>query len=302
MRIAYLVLAYKDAGFLKREVDALSTENCTFFIHIDLKSDIEEFSAIKGRNIVFIDRRIPVFWAEFSGVEAALELMRQAMEDANEYDYFILLSGSEYPLRSNRYIESFLERNRGTEFMSLVKMPNEAAGKPLWKINRIRVQSNRPARRFAMRVLAKIGLAQRDYRKYLGGLEPYSGDTWWALSREACAYILQFVERNKQVSEYFRSVFVPEESFFHTILGNSRFSSRLSRNFVYEDWSALGEHPAMVGERHMALFEGPGPIVFGDVYGTSEMLFARKFCDATIGLLDRLEKVRDVKDRIAERR
>src|SRR5262249_11139581 len=158
--------------------------------------------------------------------------------------YFVLLSGSEYPLRSRSYIDEFLEENRGLEFINMLKMP--APGKPISRINILRPQSNRPVRRFAMRAFAKLGLARRDYRKYLGSLEPYSGITWWALTRDACRYILQFVACNQHVVDYFQDVFAPEETFFHTILGNSAFRSRIGRSFLYEDWSIPGGHPAMI--------------------------------------------------------
>jgi len=52
--------------------------------------------------------------------------------------------------------------------MNLVKMP--APGYPLSKINTLTYPSDMPVRRFAARALAKLGLAQRDYRKYLKGL------------------------------------------------------------------------------------------------------------------------------------
>ena len=83
----------------------------------------------------------------------------------------------------------------------MVKMP--APGKPISRINTLRPPSDKPLRRFAARALAKLGLAQRDYRKYLGGLEPYSGHTWWALTRDACSYILEFVERNQPCGGFF---------------------------------------------------------------------------------------------------
>lgn len=113
VKIAYLVFAYQNPQLLKRTIDRLSFENCTFFIHIDKKYDIDAFSPIRAANVVFSDRRIPVYWAEYSGVQAILLLLRQAMNDPQHYDYFILLSGSEYPLRSCRYIRRFLGRESG---------------------------------------------------------------------------------------------------------------------------------------------------------------------------------------------
>jgi hypothetical protein len=289
MNAAYLVFAYKNPKLLERVIGRLSSENCAFFIHIDKKVAIEEFSSIQGENVFFSEERLPVYWAEFSGIQAILLLLRQALRGPQSYDYFVLLSGSEYPVRSSRYIHKFLEENRGQEFMNIVKMPNEAAGKPISRINTLRIQSSKPYRRFATRVMAKMGLAQRDYKKYLGNLEPYAGNTWWALSKDACKYIVEFVERNPRVEEFFQNVFAPEETFFHTILGNSPFRPRIRRNLVYEDWSTQGAHPAMVDDQHVRFFEAREKVEINDVYGSGELVFARKFSDDGLDLLERID-------------
>src|SRR5438094_6613842 len=164
----------------------LSSEGCAFFVHIDRKSSIDQFYGIRGENVFFSEQRIPVYWAEFSGVDAILLLIRQALRRPERYDYFVLLSGSEYPLKSGRNIHTFLQANQGLEFISLLRMPS--LGKPISRINTLRLESHKPVRRLTWRVLAKLGVAERDYRQYLGGLEPYSGVTWWTLSRNACEY------------------------------------------------------------------------------------------------------------------
>lgn len=287
MKIAYLVFGYKNPWLIERVITKLSTEDCAFFIHIDQKSSMEGFSRIRGGNVFFAEERIPVYWAEFSGIEAILLLLRQALANSQHYERFVLLSGSDYPLRSAGYIHTFLEKNRGSEFMSIVKVP--APGKPLSRINTLRLPSSKPLGRFAVRVLAKMGLAQRDYRKYLGNLEAYAGNTWWALTRDACQYISEFVGHNQHVVEYFQNVFAPEESFFHTILGNSAFKSRIRKNLLYEDWSAQGAHPAMINERHIAFFEAHERVSVSDVFGDGEFLFARKFSDDSLKLLERID-------------
>jgi len=303
MKVAYLVLAHKNPRLLKKAIEALASKHSGFFVHIDQKSDFAPFCPIRSSaNVVFLDNRIPVYWGEFSGVEAELLLIRRALEDRQAYDYFVLLGGADYPLRSPQYIRKFLERRRGLEFMNLVKVPNEMAGKPISRIQTVVVQSRYPMRRLAVRALAKLGLAQREYKKYLGNLEPYSGSTWWALSRDACQYLLEFIERNPHVSEFFRNVFAPDESFFPTILGSSRFASRIRRNLLYEDWSRRGAHPALIEERHVAFLEKQERICLRDVYGSGEVLFARKFSDENLELLNRIDDMiarRDKQWRIA---
>jgi hypothetical protein len=291
MRIAYLIFAYRNPRLIERTIARLSSEDCAFFIHIDEKSNLSEFSGITGKNVFFSEKRIPVFWAEFSGVQAILLLLREALEKSPPYDYFVLLSGSEYPLRSGEYIRTFFEKNAGLEFISLTKMPNQAAGKPISRISTLRISSQKPIRRFAARALARLGLAERDYKKYFGGLEPFSGNAWWALTRDASQYILDFVERNQRLKKYFENVIAPEESLFHTILGNAAFGSRTRINLVYEDWSALGCRPAAIDDQHIALFERQEKICVEDLYGSGEVLFARKFSDDNPTLLERIDEM-----------
>ena len=109
MKIAYLMLVHRNPRLLKRAIGMLSSEDCAFFIHIDRKANIREFSGIDGDNVFFSGQRIPVYWGEFSQVEATMLLIRQALVGYPAYDYFVLLHGSDYPLRSSRYIQRFLE-------------------------------------------------------------------------------------------------------------------------------------------------------------------------------------------------
>jgi hypothetical protein len=288
MKIAYLVFAYRNPQLIKKMVEKLSSENSGFFLHIDAKSHLRDFTDIHGHNVFFPEQRIPVYWGEFSGVRAITLLIHQALERKENYDYFFLLSGSEYPIRSRQYIERYLEKNYGLEFIRLIKAP--APGKPLSRFSTVRYESDKPVRRLAFRALDKIGLAQRDYLKHLEGLEPYSGRTWWTLTRAACEFALQFAGRHPQIPKFFMDTFAPEESFFHTILGNSEFASRACGNLVYEDWSRGGAHPEMIDERHASLFESQSR-VFDTYEGSSELLFARKFSDENLTLLPRIDRM-----------
>ena len=289
MKIAYLVIAHKNPLLLRRVIDALSSEDCAFLIHIDRKSRLEDFSGISGENVYFSKERIPVYWGEFSQVQAVVLLVRQALESPQSFDYFVLMQGSDYPLRSGTYIQNFLKENRGLEFMDLVKMP--APGKPLSRINTIRYPSNKPIRRFAARVLARLGLAQRDCGKYLNGLEPYSGSACWTLSRGACQYVLDFMDRNPQVEKFFENTPAADEAMFHTILGNSAFRSRIRKSLVYADWSADGSHPEMIARQHIKRFDAQEKVWLNDVYGSGEALFARKFSDENLALLEQIDEM-----------
>ena len=112
MKIAYLIFAYKNPKLMARIIESLSCEDASFFIHIDRKSDFKQFSSIKGPNVFFTQKRLPVYWGEFSGNEAILILIREALAHPKIHDYFVLLSGSEYPLQTKEYIHQFFEVKR----------------------------------------------------------------------------------------------------------------------------------------------------------------------------------------------
>jgi hypothetical protein len=295
MRIAYLVFGYKNPSLLARQVSTLHEAEHNFFVHIDRKHRIEPFiKRLRGRHIHFLEPRLPVYWAEFSGVEATLALMRHAIAASTVFDYCVLLSGSEYPLQSGRYIANYLRANAPGEFISMTRVP--APGKPLERIETYRPQSSRPMARFLAKAKAKVGWAQRDHREYFGELTPYSGITWWALSRQACEYVLTFTDRNPRFVEFFRDMFAPEESYIHTILGNSELASNVRRNLVYEDWSREGAHPEAIDERHLAFFESQYAVSVESVYGPGELLFARKFSDENLQLVDRVDRMIESKE------
>jgi len=131
MKIAYLVLAHTNPRLLARTIQRLSSEDVRFYIHVDRKADQSLFESIRGENVLFCESRVRVYWGDFSQVEAILVLLRTAMGNWDP-DYCVLISGSDYPLRSGRYIQRFLEENTGSEFINLIKVP--APGKPLSRV------------------------------------------------------------------------------------------------------------------------------------------------------------------------
>lgn len=293
MKIAYLLLAHNNPAHLQRLISALSTHSSSFFIHVDKKSKIDPFQALKGNNIHFVQERVPVYWGDFSQVEAMLILLRSALAHRGRFDRFVLLSGADYPLRSASAMQRFFEDNPKREYLNLVAMPSEAVGKSLSRLTTYTVRpGNTLISKAIQKVLMMAGVVPRarDYKAYLGDLAPYAGSTWWALSREACEFILRFVTLQTPVVDFFKNTLCPDESLFQTILGNSHFKPNIARNLTYTDWSAGGASPAGITEQHLALFQATSSFAPDDTYGAGEMLFARKFTDASADVVARLDQ------------
>jgi hypothetical protein len=284
MKIAYLIITHRNPRLLGRFIDHLSGEESSFFIHLDAKANISEFAGIEGPNVHFT-RRVPVYWGEFSQVTASLILIEAALACTPSPDYLMLLTGSEFPLRSREYIHRFLERQQGREFITMAKTPSP--GKPLERVNTIRFPRKRPILRFVFRALAKLGLASRDYRKYFDGLEPYSGVGWWALTNEACRYVLDFAKRDQAIAKFYQHTHASDEAYIHTILGNSPYRAKAQRCFLLEDWSGCVHHPRPIDEEHLRYFESQPEVIVSDGDGTTEVLFARKYSDERFDLVEK---------------
>jgi hypothetical protein len=296
VNIAYLISAHNNPAHLKRLIAALQAPNTRIFVHIDRKSDFAAFQHLVGPDVTFCADRVAVYWGEYSQIDATLVLLRSALHAPMKFDYFVFLSGTDYPVRSQGYIEDFFVRHAGQEFINIISMPSVELKKPLTRLTQYRVPTGSTMwflRRVIRRVLitAHVMSGLRDFRSTFQELKPYAGSQWWALSQSACMYIFQFIGQRPEVVKYFHNTWFPDEMFFQTILGNSAFSGRITHNVTFTDWSAGGAHPAPIDERHLALFAAPEPLRVHDAYGNGESLFARKFSDRQATLIDALDKI-----------
>lgn len=293
MTVAYLVLAHTAPAHLGRLIAALSSESSSIFVHVDRKSDLDTFRHLAGPNVEFTRERVRVEWGDFSQVEAILVLLRAGFADPRHFDRFVLISGVDYPLRSASYIERFFALRPEWEFMDLLSMPNDAAGKPITRLTTYQPRPRHgrlgePWWRLLMGISRRVH--RRNYRARLRGLTPYAGSTWWAVSRDACAHILMFTRDHAAIVRFFRHVVNPDESYFQTILGNSPFRSNVRKKLTYTDWSGGRANPGIITEAHvemLAALDRRAP----NTPDADEWLFARKFADGDdriVALLDRL--------------
>jgi hypothetical protein len=297
MTLAFLVLAHADPEHLARLIAALREDWTRFYVHIDRKADMKAFETVRRLpQTRFIEDRVDACWGGFSLVQATLNLMAAAMRDAPAADRFLLISGSDYPIRSNRALRAYLEAS-DREHISLLEMPTPDGRKPLSRLEMFQFEGAR-GRPMPKRVLLHQTnrllerYYKRDYRRALGSIKPYASSQWWALSRDAVGHILDFVRANPRLVRFYKHTLIPDEMFFHTILGNSPFRAKAARNLTYADWSqGLKRNPLPITPAHVARFADPG---FGldDIEGVGPCFFARKFSSRDHELLDGIDEIR----------
>lgn len=235
MTVGYIILAHALPGHVVRLVNRLQSHDARFFVHVDRRAPTPVMAEIEqklgGLENVRLLPRHRVRWARFSQVEATLEGVKALLQESEEIEYGVLLTGQDYPLRPAGVIERTLREADGRSFMEYWP----ATGRWRERVDRLHWHGTILGRR--VRVPNRI-FPVSIRRPVPGGLEPFAGRTHWCLSRECLRYIAEFMERNPDVTRAFRWRSHPDEAFFHTILMNSPLAARIvSDDLRYIDWS-----------------------------------------------------------------
>ena len=283
------------------------------------KIDASPFLALLGerKNVHFVQDRVIANWMGFSLVEATLRLLRDAVVQG--FDYCVLLSGADYPIKSSQYLFDFFGKAE-KEFIAFWRL----ADRPSWmhKVQYyyavdtipIRDYSNNREPVYWRRLFWGRFFRYRKYmpkRKFLNGLVPFGGPDWWSLSHGCASFILKYVADNPRYKRFYKFSSSPGEMFFQTIILNSEWAERVENrnnylawsssrlpnepglekdmlpdeafNFRYVDWSGelsgAREKPAVLDERDW------------EAISSSTSHFARKFDDVrSAALLERIDR------------
>lgn len=249
-RIAYLILAHANPRHLGRLAARLATPRSACFVHVDARRPLAPFAATLPAGATLVAPRIAVRWGGWGMVEATLALLRQGLAHPAGFERFVLLSGTDYPLHEPAAIEAFFARHEAGEFIEL--LPFGPGGKPLDRLTRYRPEEPLPlARARRLLELARLLPQGRDYRPAFGGLVPHGGSQWWALSRPAAAHLLAFHRERPALAHFLAGTACADETYFHTILGNSGFAPAIRPTLTYADWRGPGASPAWLGAGHL---------------------------------------------------
>lgn len=273
MLINYLILAHSNLQQVDLMINVLTTPNTHFYIHIDKKIELKEikiYSFYHHKNVNFIKKRISLNWGCFSIVEATINLLKSAIK-AHTEGYFVLLSGTDFPIQSNTKIHSFLADNYGTEFITCAPLPYENwHNGGLDRIQFYWLGDILPTE--ISQTFYKFQIQNGLKRPFFEDFSPFGGSQWWCLTAECVKYVLQFIHFNPILLDFFNHAFIPDELFFHTIIMNSPFSEKVANdNLKHIIFNKSQSHPKTF---RMEDFES---LIQAD------KLWARKF-DATLDI------------------
>ena len=284
MRHAFLICAHNNFEILKRLIVQLDYPSFDCFVHIDRKVGKiypEEFTKLaKNSKVIFLSDRINVKWGCVSQINATFSLLEKAMETDN-YDYLHLISGVDFPIKSNKYIYNFFKKNAGHEFVGFAKWTPMMDYKmgiyhffsyDLQKKCRMIYHLNR----WIEWAQKKIGI------KYYSDTKKLSkGCNWWSITGDFARELLQ--NKNKLLKD-FKYSHCGDEIFLHTFIRNHP----VFRKRIYNE---IDEY---AGCLRLVDWERGHPYVWKkgnfDEIMSSEALFARKFDSSDMDIISLIQK------------
>jgi hypothetical protein len=280
-RLAFFILCHKAPQQVVRLIERLRDAGAVFVIHVDRRAAPEVYNTLNAiserlpNQIFLCKQRHRCYWGRFGIVAAMLSCIREAVVRGLAFDRAFLLSGQDYPIKPPDHIRCFLDQHRGLEFIETFAADEanrwtEAEGAHN-ALNRVLYWT------FSFRS-RHIQIKWR--RRFPLGFRPHGGSMWWCLTRECVDYIDRFVQQNPAYLRYFKTVFIPDESFFQSIVSNSPFKDRIvSDDLRYADWD--NPNPSYPRTLETTDF---------DRLVASSKLFARKFDDRSLDLLDLIDR------------
>ena len=232
---------------------------------------------LHGENILIVNDRVDVHWGGFSQVEATLLLMQEAVKKS--FDYVAFISGKDYPVKSNEWLQTKLET--GGEYIHMNKMGTD----PYAPLSRYKFYyyTDHYDRRNKSSIKTKFFLwFQKTLRRLKISkaipFQLYTGASWFVLSAACIKFILHEVYTKPEIVDFFKSGFCPDESFFQTIIGNSAFAQTVKNSLTYADWS-VDPGPAVITEKHVPVLTT-----------LDNIFFARKFTDESTAVIQQIDK------------
>lgn len=266
--IGFVILSHRDPQMLKRLLSALdhTYRSPPVVVHHDFtQCQLPEGFEYWAKKVRFSRPHVKTSWAHISVVEAFSLALGQLYELASP-KWFTLLSGSDYPVRDGTSVLRELRESGVDAFINLQEIDNYKSplpsGNPGSFLGKDRMEWQRMAydrylaKAFNFPSLTKSlrptrrSICVRNERilRFVSRFPAekcFAGDHWFTANAKVAAILLRELQKSGRMYRYFADRFCPEESIYHTIIGNNDI--RIANcNARYTKWSEGKCHPEIL--------------------------------------------------------
>lgn len=283
MKVAFLMQCHKNPEQINLLLEALNHPMVDVFVHVDKKSQAikDKITQRAGVYILPEQQCVDVQWAQYSQVEATLQLLRAAVNRGG-YSHYWLISGQDYPLRPMDNILDFLEANQEANFIECSQI------KPFNKRNDVYFPNSVIGRKLWQKVLKNLwiygtGGWNKTFpifkRKAPDDFKYWFGSQWWCLNSTTAQWIIDYLNEHTEYEKFFEHSLCSDECFFQTLVMNSPFANITKPYLHYIKWEKGKSSPRTLTT-----------IDYEELKKT-EKIIARKFdIDVDTEIIERLRK------------
>lgn len=230
---AFLILAHKQPKLLARILRILEKDNHFFFINVDKKNErISDFkeSCNDINNVRFIENNVAVYHCGISHLYALCEMFTEAFASNIKFDYFHVISGQDYPIRSNEQFDEFFEKTNSSfmyidsgEFKEsmMSKYWKFANG---WHLNKTSGILYRLYYKLHLSTILGLLFRRKPINNYVGGWD------WFSWNVSVAEYVMKFLKDNPDFVDRFNHTLCPTEHIFPTILESQKVDLQVETN------------------------------------------------------------------------
>ena len=223
-QIAFILLCHKDPAGIVRQAQELTAAGDCVAIHFDARAPRAAFDMIRAGladnpNVAFARKRIRCGWGGWSLVAATLLAVEAAVEAFPRATHFYMLSGDCMAIKSSEYARAFLDAEEADYIESFDFFESDWIKTGLKEERLIyrHVFNERSQKRLfygSVALQRRLGLR----RRVPADLQIMIGSQWWCLRRRTIEFVLDFIRSRPDVMRFFRTTWIPDETFFQTLV------------------------------------------------------------------------------------
>lgn len=223
-KIAFILLTHKDPEGIIAQAERLTAAGDFVAIHFDARASAADYARLRAAlatnpSVTFARKRHKCGWGEWSLVAATLEAARAALEAFAQASHFYMLSGDCLQIKTADYAHRFLDAE-DVDYIECFDFFTSDWIKTGFKEERLIYRHW-----FNERTQPKLFYTSFDWQKRLGltrrvpeDLQMMIGSQWWCLRRQTIEAVLDFAARRRDVMRFFRTTWIPDETFFQTLV------------------------------------------------------------------------------------
>jgi hypothetical protein len=223
-KIAFILLCHKDPDAIIKQAQRLTVTGDYIAIHFDGRAKPAHYQKIRSAladnpHVVFARKQIKCGWGEWSLVEATLLAVQAAVDAFPRATHFYMLSGDCMAIKSSDYAHAFLDAE-DVDYIESFDFFESDWIKTGMKGDRLHYRHLFNERKHKLLFYASVNLQRRLglTREIPSDIQVMIGSQWWCLRRRTVEWILDFCRTRRDVMRFFRTTWIPDETFFQTLV------------------------------------------------------------------------------------